>query len=92
MAACLLRNTVLRSAFIRSLQKAETLSCYSTATEASVDEFKFKYLDDGNASFQKLLFISFLDSASDLYKSDWKLQGNTNTQLKLLCRASYTGK
>ena len=29
---------------------------------------------------------------SDLYKSDWKLQGNTNTQLKLLCRASYTGK
>ena len=65
MAACLLRNTVLRSAFIRSLQKAETLSCYSTATEASVDEFKFKYLDDGNASFQKLLFISFLDSAKD---------------------------
>ena len=65
MAACLLRNTVLRSAFIRSLQKAETLSCYSTATDASVDEFKFKYLDDGNASFQKLLFISFLDSAKD---------------------------
>ena len=31
-------------------------------------------------------------SSSDLYKSDWKLQGNTNTQLKLLCRASYTGK
>ena len=29
---------------------------------------------------------------SDLYKSDWKLQENTNTQLKLLCRASYTGK
>ena len=33
----------------------------------------------------------FPTPTSDLYKSDWKLQGNTNTQLKLLCRASYTG-
>ena len=39
------------------------------------------------------LELSFKKSYdSDLYKSDWKLQGNTNTQLKLLCRASYTGK
>ena len=34
----------------------------------------------------------FMSFSSDLYKSDWKLQGKTNTQLKLLCRASYTGK
>ena len=40
-----------------------------------------------------LIFPNFMIYfPSDLYKSDWKLQGNTNTQLKLLCRASYTGK
>ena len=36
--------------------------------------------------------IPLPSGGSDLYKSDWKLQGNTNTELKLLCRASYTGK
>ena len=36
--------------------------------------------------------VQAVGQVSDLYKSDWKLQGNTNTQLKLLCRASYTGK
>ena len=36
--------------------------------------------------------LHLMSSTSDLYKSDLKLQGNTNTQLKLLSRASYTGK
>ena len=38
------------------------------------------------------LWDSTLTGYNQWPKSDWKLQGNTNTQLKLLCRASYTGK
>ena len=53
-------------------------------------------IEKQSGSLIKVKSISELHSAilltciSDLYKSDWKLQGNTNTQLKSLCRASYT--
>ena len=52
MAACLFRNTVFRAGFIRGLRKGEVLSCYSTSTEPSTEEFKWKYLDDGDESFR----------------------------------------
>ena len=44
----------------------------------------------GRVTRNKTFFFG-LSLNSDLYKSDWKLQGKTNTQLKLLCRACYTG-
>ena len=40
----------------------------------------------------RVLRTAVREWACCLFKSDWKLQGNTSAQLKLLCRASYTGK
>ena len=57
MASCLFRNSV-RAALTRGLRSVEVLSCYSTATEASSDEFKMKYLDDGTETFSKMCICS----------------------------------
>ena len=53
MAAYLFRNSAFRAVLTRSLLKVEALSCYSTVTEASSEEFKMNYLDDGTEPFSK---------------------------------------
>ena len=52
----MLRNTVNKAVLIRRLFKKEVLSCCSTATEASPDEFKMTYLDHGNEKCCKIKF------------------------------------
>ena len=62
MAACLFqRNSAFRAVLTRSLLKVEALSCYSAVTEASSEEFKMNYLDDGTEPFskyQEYVFVS----------------------------------
>ena len=68
-----------------------SVSCYQS-TPGCTSEVWFHRIGWGSSDWGFLVTKSVLSQCSDLYKSDWKLQGNTNTQLKLLCRASYTGK